>query len=85
MSLVADPSLAIAAESGESKYLPLLPGIGVVEGTILLAPVILYSIFTIYRTGFNRDAKGGDFLLLVVSVFIFANILSTLFLKIRLF
>eukprot|EP00210_Caulerpa_lentillifera_P007451 g7121.t1 len=78
-------SEAMGAESMESTSSPLLPGIGIIEGTILLAPVLLYAIFTIYRTGFNRNAKASDFLLLVVSIFIFGNILSTIFLKVRLF
>ena len=74
------PALAEEADSSA-----LLPGIGLVQGTILLAPVVLYAIFSIYRTAFNRNAKISDFLLLVASVFIFGNILSALVFKVRLF
>lgn len=63
----------------------LLPGVGLVQGTILFAPVVLYAAFSIYRTAFNRNAKISDFLFLVASVFIFGNILSTFVFRIRLF
>lgn len=85
LSLTVDQSIAFAAETEEAVSRPLLPGIGVVQGTVLIVPVVLYTVFTIYKTAFNRNAKASDFLLLVVSIFIFGNILSTLILKTRLF
>ena len=64
---------------------PLLPGIGLVQGTILIAPVLLYTLFSVYRTAFNRNAKISDFLFLIASIVIFGNILSALVLKVRIF
>lgn len=82
-STVLDAS-TLSAFADESKN-PLLPGVGIVSGTALLAPVILWAIFSVYRTAFNRNAKIGDFLLLVASVVIFGNILSALVFKVRVF
>ena len=76
---------ALPAMAAEGDISPLLPGINIVQGTILLAPVILYALFSFYRTAFNRNAKISDFLFLVASVFIFGNILSALVFKVRLF
>ena len=53
--------------------------------TILLAPVTLYTIFTVYRVSFNPSVKISDFLFFVGVTVVFGNIFAILFLKIRFF
>ena len=55
------------------------------EVAILLAPVILYAVFTVYRTQFNRNVKLSDFFFAVATVAVFGNILSIVVFKIRFF
>lgn len=64
---------------------PTFLGLPVAEVAILLAPVILYSIFTIYRTAINPRVKISDFLFAVGAFVVFGNIFSILVLKIRFF
>ena len=60
-------------------------GLPLGEFALLLAPVLLYSAFTIYRTTFNKNVKLSDFFFAVGAVVVFGNILSIVFLKIRFF
>lgn len=60
-------------------------GLPAAEVAILLAPVILYSIFTIYRTAINPRVKISDFLFAIGAVVVFGNIFAILVLKIRFF
>jgi hypothetical protein len=60
-------------------------GLPVGEVAILLAPVILYSIFTVYRTAFNPRVKLSDFFFAVGTVVVIGNILSIVIFKIRFF
>lgn len=64
---------------------PSVLGLPITEVAILLAPVILYSIFTIYRTAINPRVKISDFLFAIGAAVVFGNIFSILVLKIRFF
>jgi hypothetical protein len=60
-------------------------GLPLGEVVLLLAPVILYSVFTVYRTTFNPSVKLSDFFFAIGAVVVFGNILSILVFKIRYF
>lgn len=64
---------------------PMIFGLPVQEVLILTAPVLLYTIFTVWRTTFNPNLKILDFMFAVVSAVIVINISSILIFKIRFF
>ena len=64
---------------------PMIFGLPVQEVLILTAPVLLYTIFTVWRTTFNPNLKILDFMFAMVSAVIVINISSILIFKIRFF
>ena len=59
-------------------------GLSQTEVVILLAPVTMYSIFTLARTA-NPNVKLNDILFGVAAVAVFGNIFSILVLKVKVF
>lgn len=74
---------AIAAE-GSSDAPTTIGGLNPTEAGVLIVPVALYAAFTIYRKS-NPRADVGNFLLGIMAVGIFSNILFIGLFKIRLF
>eukprot|EP00212_Chloropicon_laureae_P007015 CAMPEP_0197499436 /NCGR_PEP_ID=MMETSP1311-20131121/61022_1 /TAXON_ID=464262 /ORGANISM="Genus nov. species nov., Strain RCC856" /LENGTH=263 /DNA_ID=CAMNT_0043045181 /DNA_START=53 /DNA_END=846 /DNA_ORIENTATION=- len=56
----------------------------VAKFAVLFAPLILYTLWTVFRT-INRDAKIGDFVFGVVALIVLGNLFSILVFKQRLF
>ncbi len=56
----------------------------VARSVVLFTPLILYSLWTLFRT-INKDAKVLDFVTGVVGVVVFGNVVSILAFKQRLF
>ncbi|GMH45886.1 hypothetical protein BSKO_13849 [Bryopsis sp. KO-2023] len=85
LSFVSDPTTQAIAEEVEATAAKASPGeLGGTEAAILVAPVIIYAGFTVYRKA-NPRADVGNFLLGIVSFAIFANIFAIAVFKIRLF
>ena len=55
------------------------------EYVILLLPIIIYGIFSLYRAKVNPRIKVSDFLFILAAIVIVANILSIAIFKKRLF
>lgn len=60
-------------------------GLPIGQVILLMAPVILYTVFTVLRTAFKPDLKLSDFFFAVGTVAVFGNIIAILVFKIRLF
>ena len=56
----------------------------VAKFVVLFAPLILYTLWTVFRT-INRDAKIGDFVFGVLALIVLGNLFSILVFKQRLF
>lgn len=52
---------------------------------LLFSPLIIYGIFTVYRTQINPQAKLSNFALIVTGLGILANIFSIVVFKVRWF
>lgn len=65
--------------------LPTVLGLPLQEVFLLTAPVIIYTIFTVWRTTFNPNLKILDFMFAVVTTVIVGNIASIVFFKTRFF
>ena len=76
---------AQAASADEFAPEPQPTSIGIGEILLLLAPILLYGVFSLYREKVNPKAKLSDFLFIAVAAVIVLNILSILILKVRLF
>ena len=74
-----------ASAADEFAPEPKPPSLGIGEVLLLLAPILLYGVFSLYREKFNPKAKLSDFLFIAVAAVIVLNILSILILKVRLF
>jgi hypothetical protein len=64
---------------------PTILGLPLGEAAILMAPVLLYAGFTVYRTAFNPAAKLSNFFFAIATVAVFGNIAAILVFKIRFF
>jgi len=60
-------------------------GFNAFETLIVLAPLLLYGIFSLYRSKLNPKAKLSDFFFAVGGVVVVANILSIIVFKKRFF
>lgn len=60
-------------------------GVSIAEIVLLLAPILLYGGFSVYREKVNPRAKLSDFLFIAAGVVIVGNVLSILIFKVRLY
>ena len=60
-------------------------GVGVAEIVLLLAPLLLYGGFSLYRAKVNPKAKFSDFLFITAGSIVVLNLLSILIFKVRLY
>ena len=74
---------AKAEELGVAKAAP--GGISVGEIVLLLAPLILYGLFNVYRSKVNPKASISDFLFFTAALVIVGNVFSIVVLKVRLY
>lgn len=56
-----------------------------VEFLLVLSPLLLYGIFSLYRSKVNPRAKLSDFAFIVVGLVIVANLISIIVFKVRYF
>jgi hypothetical protein len=52
---------------------------------VVFAPILLYGIFSLYRDKVNPRATISDFLFILAAIAVFANLISILAFKVRLF
>ena len=74
---------ASAEELDLSKAAPSGTTLG--EIVLLLAPLLLYGLFNIYRAKVNPKASISDFLFITAALVIVGNVFSILVLKVRLY
>jgi uncharacterized membrane protein YozB (DUF420 family) len=60
-------------------------GLPLIEVAVLFVPVVLYTIFTVWRTSINPNLKISDFLFAVWGFVLLGNIVSILVFKVRYF
>mmetsp|Transcript_10162 Transcript_10162/g.17701 ORF Transcript_10162/g.17701 Transcript_10162/m.17701 type:complete len:151 (-) Transcript_10162:510-962(-) len=83
---VAAPAAAAEIAAPATVALPTyLFGMNAVELGALLAPIVVYGAFTLFRNTVNPKASFSDALLIGATLVILGNILSIVFLKVRFF
>jgi hypothetical protein len=60
LTLAALGPLGIAQDAAAENFQPGIFGLSPIESLLLFAPVILYGIFSFYRSAINPQAKVGD-------------------------
>lgn len=55
------------------------------EFLVLLAPLLLYGLFNVYRSKVNPKATISDFLFIIAALVVVGNLFSILVLKVRLY
>ena len=55
------------------------------EGLIVLAPIVLYGIFSVYRDRINPNFKLADFALIVAGLVVLANVFAIVVYKVRIY
>ena len=55
------------------------------EGLIVLAPLVLYGLFSLYRDRINPNFKLSDFALIIAGVVVLGNVVAILVFKTRLY
>lgn len=86
VALGALPLLLRAGDAAaEGAVEPSRGGTSLGEILLLLAPILLYGVFSIYREKVNPRAKLSDFLFIAAAAVIVLNILTILIFKIRLY
>lgn len=63
----------------------MILGLPAQEFALLTLPVLLYTVFSVWRTAFNPNLKVLDFMFAIATVVIVVNIGSILIFKIRWF
>lgn len=82
----AAPLMAQADEAVQAVEAPVAPGgVNPAEVAIVLAPIVLYGIFNLYRAKMNPKAGPMDFLFICGAAAVFANIGAILIYRVRLF
>lgn len=84
-----NPGSGASVTASQPPSIPNLPsapsGLTPFEGLLVFAPVLLYGLFTIYRSKVNERAKLSDFLFIVAAAVVVGNLLSIIFFKKKLY
>ncbi|KAL3157091.1 hypothetical protein ABBQ38_001337 [Trebouxia sp. C0009 RCD-2024] len=83
-----NPGAGAAVTASTPPSIPNLAapgGLTAFEGLLIFAPVILYGLFTVYRSKVNERAKLSDFLFIAAAGVVVANLVSIIFFKRRLY
>ncbi|DBA65885.1 hypothetical protein WJX79_010199 [Trebouxia sp. C0005] len=84
-----NPGSGASVTASQPPSIPDIPnpasGITPFEGLLVFAPVLLYGLFTIYRSKVNERAKLSDFLFIVAAGVVVSNLLSIIFFKRKLY
>lgn len=74
---------ASAEDLNPAKAVP--GGVSVGEILLLLAPLLLYGLFNVYRSKINPKASISDFLFFLAALVIIGNVFSIVVLKVRIY
>ncbi|DBA93697.1 TPA: hypothetical protein ACH3X3_013768 [Trebouxia sp. C0006] len=84
-----NPGSGASVTASQPPSIPDIPnpasGITPFEGLLVFAPVLLYGLFTVYRSKVNERAKLSDFLFIVAAGVVVSNLLSIIFFKRKLY
>ncbi|GIL84422.1 hypothetical protein Vretimale_15895 [Volvox reticuliferus] len=83
----AEVTTAVAATANEAvpAATTAAGGLGTGEAVLLLTPVLVYTLFNLYRDRINPQAKFLDYIYIMAALAIFGNIFSILIFKTRFF